>query len=231
MSAVTIDQSKIMDENLLNTQIDTSSFAGLDLIRTVYNNTNSKLDIGVVYTQDDCFSKDKPLENSVEIPFGVSIISSILKKQGHHVRFFVLTNDTYEEHLSDYINKEKPELFCLTSVSSQYWLVHKIAKEIKNLDPSIFTILGGHHASLAPDNAISSAYLDAICMGEGDHAIKMLSNLISEGEEVKGIPNLWIKRKDGSVEKNLRLPFEEALDKLQFVDHELWADWVAFPVQ
>ena len=231
MSAITSDQSKIMDENLLNTQIDTSSFTGLDLIRLVYNNPNRKLDIGVVYTQDDCFSKDKPLETSEDIPFGISIISSILKKQGHHVRLFVLTNDTYEEHLSEYINNEKPKLFCLTSVSSQYWLVHKIAKEIKNLDPSIFTILGGHHASLAPDNAISSPYLDAICMGEGDHAIKMLSNLISEGEEVKGIPNLWIKRKDGSVEKNLRLPFEEDLDKLPFVDHELWADWVAYPDQ
>ena len=108
--------------------------------------------------------------------------------------------------MSDYINKEKPELFCLTSVSSQYWLVHKIAKEIKNLDPSIFTILGGHHASLAPDNAISSPYLDAICMGEGDHAIKMLSNLISEGEEVKGIPNLWIKRKVYHHHKTHKMP-------------------------
>ena len=103
MSAITSDQSKIMDENLLNTKIDTSSFTGLDLIRLVYNNPNRKLDIGVVYTQDDCFSKDKPLETSEDIPFGISIISSILKKQGHHVRLFVLTNDTYEEHLSEYI--------------------------------------------------------------------------------------------------------------------------------
>ena len=114
MGGITSDQFKIMDENLLNTQIDTSSFTALDLIRPEYNNSNRKLDIGVVYTQDDCFSKDKPLETSLDIPFGISIISSILKKQGHHVRFFVLTNDTYEEHLSDYINKEKPELFCLT---------------------------------------------------------------------------------------------------------------------
>ena len=88
--------------------------------------------------------------------------------------------------MSDYITKEKPDIFCLTSVSSQYWLVNKIAKEIKNIDPSIFTILGGHHASLAPENAISSPYLDAICMGEGDHAIKMLTYLISEGKEVEG---------------------------------------------
>jgi len=66
-------------------------------------------------------------------------------------------------------------------------------------------------------------------MGEGDHAVKMLTYLISEGNEVKGVPNLWIKRKDGTIEKNQRLPFEEDLDKLPFVDHDLWADWVAYP--
>jgi len=218
-----------MNENLFNTKIDPSANLALDLIKPEYDNPNRKLNIGVVYTQDDCYSKDKPLETSLEIPFGISIIASILKKQGHYVRFFVLTNDTYKQHLSDYITKEKPDLFCLTSVSSQYWLINKIAEEIKNLDQSIFTILGGHHASLAPENAINSPYLDAICIGEGDHAVKMLTYLISEGKEVKGVPNLWIKREDGSIEKYQRLPFVEELDKMPFVDHDLWVDWVAYP--
>ena len=52
-----------------------------------------------------------------------------------------VTDRTYKKLLSDYITKEKPELFCFTSVSSQYWLVNKIAEEVKNIDPNIFTIL------------------------------------------------------------------------------------------
>ena len=99
----------------------------------------------------------------------------------------------------------------------------------KTLDPNIFIFLGGHHASLAPDHAIKFPYVDAICIGEGDEAVKQVAYKISKNKPVRKITNTWIKLSDGIIEKNDRVPFEQNLDKLPFIDHEMWDKWIAYP--
>ena len=54
-------------------------------------------------------------------------------------------------------------------------------------------VLGGHHASLAPDQAIECPNLDALCVSEGDSAVVQLASQLGEGEWPSGIPNLWIR--------------------------------------
>ena len=57
----------------------------------------------------------------MEIPFGISIIATVLKVAGHDVDLFVISPVTpLRKILEDYIREKKPQLFCLSTVSSQF---------------------------------------------------------------------------------------------------------------
>ncbi len=189
------------------------------------------MNVGCVHTVADYSTVEKPLADPTQIPFGLSMIATVLEQCGHAVRLFVVGPDTpIETLLDDYIATRRPRLFCLSAVSSQFSMAERVAGVIKQLDPRIFTILGGHHASLAPHSAIRSPDLDAICVGEGDFAVQELARRLATGaQDLGGIPHLWIKHRDGSIDKNDPAPFHQDLDRLPYIDRTLWDRWIAEP--
>ena len=190
------------------------------------------MNIGCVYSVDDYETVEKPLSTLSDIPFGISIIATILKENDNDVGLLVVSRATVIEDLfRSYIAENNPRMFCLTAVSSQFSTIEKVAQVIKEVDPSIYIVLGGHHASLAPENAIQSPYVDAICMGEGDQAVVDLASHIATNTSVpSGINNLWIKDSaTGNIEKCQRNPFNEDLGSLPHVDRIMWEPWIVSP--
>ena len=188
--------------------------------------------IGCVYTVERGATGEKPLPYAMDIPFGMAIIATVLKQAGHDVRLLVFSpRSRYAEIIETYIRTERPKLFCLTAVSTQFGFVWQIAKLVKQIDPSIFVILGGHHASLDSEQAIQTPHLDAICVGEGDRSAIELARRMETGEPLSGIPHLWFKRPDGAVEKNPPSAFDQDLDSLPYIDRQMWEPWIAQPDQ
>jgi radical SAM superfamily enzyme YgiQ (UPF0313 family) len=186
--------------------------------------------IGCVYTVERGATASQPLPFAMDIPFGMGIIATVLKRAGHDVRLLVFSpRSSYAETLREYIETERPTLLCLTAVSSQFSFIRRIAEIAKEIDPSLFVVLGGHHASLNPDDAILAPTLDAICVGEGDHSVVALAECLEKGDPVTGIPHLWIKQPDGTWEKNPPLEFDGDLDSLPYIDREIWEPWVEHP--
>ena len=190
-----------------------------------------------IYTVEIFNSVEKPLSVSTEIPFGISMIATVLENAGHDVELLVITPDTpLDEYVKTNVITKNPSLVCFTAVSTQYWQAKKVAKYIREIDPSIFLILGGHHSSLNSDEVINDNVFDAICVGEGEKAIVSLAEALSKGETVgslvlpeNGIPNLWIKDPATSqVVKNPTGAFEEDLDGL-FINRQIWDRWIERP--
>lgn len=180
--------------------------------------------IGCVYSVDDY---DYKLPNYASIPFGIATIATVLKHAGHDPTILVITPQTnISELIGGYIKENRPRLMCLTSVSSQYPRICNIAHSIKETSPSLTVILGGHHATLNPDESIKNSDFDAICIGEGEKAVVEYAARISNNEKPGGINNLWIKNSDDTVEKNDQDPFIQDLDSLPPIDMGLWADWI-----
>lgn len=190
------------------------------------------MNIGCVYSVDDYETVEKPLSTLSDIPFGISIIATILKEKNNDVDLLVVSRATVIEDLvGRYIAEKKPSMFCLTAVSSQFSTIEKVAKVIKEVDPGIYIVLGGHHASLAPDDAIQCPYVDAICMGEGDQAVvDLATHIASSTSAPSGINNLWIKdAATGDIERCPRNPFNEDLESLPHVDRTMWEPWIVSP--
>ena len=186
--------------------------------------------IGCVYTVERGATTDKPLPYAMDIPFGIAIIATVLERAGHDIDLLVFSpRSQWTRRLTTYIETARPRLFCLTAVSTQFAFQREIANLIKRIDPSIFVILGGHHASLDPEEAVLTPTLDAICVGEGDQSVIELARRLEDGEPLTGIPHLWLKQADGGIERNPPLEFDQDLDTLPYIDRALWEPWIAAP--
>ncbi len=175
------------------------------------------------------FSLKKELYSPADIPFGLSFIATVLKQAGHNVKLVVITPRTpLREKFTALIDEFKPELFCLTAVSSQIPIIKQVGTVIKKIDPAAYIVLGGAHPTLNPEEVIRYPFANAVCVGEGEKAVVELARQLGTGRDPGGISNLWIKNPySGHIEKNIVRPFREDLDHLPFIDRDMWEPFIS----
>jgi radical SAM superfamily enzyme YgiQ (UPF0313 family) len=182
-----------------------------------------------IYSLDDTQSVLKPLRSLTSIQFGISYISSLLHEHNFQTQLLVLGSNNHWKHsvklLQKYMKNYAPKLVCFTAVSSQYPFINKIASFIKTNWSDKYLIIGGAHTTLNPTAVITDSF-DALCIGEGEYPLLELCHQIETKQTPHGIANLWIKRPDGTIERNLTRPFHENLDDLPFPDRAMWEPWM-----
>lgn len=175
----------------------------------------------------DLHVTEKPLLTIEEMHFGISYISSFLKKHEHKTKLLILSEYSGEQNfklLESYINDFIPDLICFTSIATQYKFLSKIAKYLKEKHPGIFLLIGGVHASLNAEETIKDDF-DAVCLGEGEYSVWELVTQLEQKKTPTKIQNLWIKKTNG-IEKNPNRPFIEDLNILPFPDIDIWIPWL-----
>ncbi len=185
----------------------------------------------LVYSLRDVLTRRRPLPSLGDIHIGISYISAWLRERGHQTRLVVLGSDTPAQSLKSLqsaVQKFDPALVAFTAVSTQFPFVRTAAAQLKQRWPGKFLLLGGAHASLAPDEAMQSAF-DGLCIGEGELPTAELAEQLQAGRAPHGIANLWLRQPGGALEKNPTREFNPALDTLPLPDREMWHDWVMSP--
>lgn len=180
-----------------------------------------------IYSVDEIHSFDKPLYAPDLIQFGISYISSFLKKHLHRTRLVVLSRLLGRKNyriIDKYLEEFRPRLICFTAVSSEYRFIADMAKYIKSHYPDICLLIGGPHVSLSPEGILEDDF-DALCVGEGEGPALELVSQLEKGISAFGIPNLWIKN-GPAIKRNSPRPFWEDLDALPFPDRKMWDEWI-----
>jgi anaerobic magnesium-protoporphyrin IX monomethyl ester cyclase len=162
------------------------------------------------------------LETTVSYSFGVGIIVSFLKANGHKVKVIQLNEEIdypldYERIKKD-IESFDPNIVAFSSTSTQFKFVKELAPLIKR-DFKVPILLGGIHATSAPEETIGEDAIDFICIGEGEHAFLELVNKLERGEDASNIQNIWLKSNGNVIKNSLREPVQD-LDSLPFADRE-----------
>ena len=121
----------------------------------------------------------------------------------------------------------KPDLIGLTALTDDYPLGLGLMREIKTAFGDVPTIAGGIHATVDPEGVIAERCFDMVCVGEGEHVVLDIASRIDRGASCEGIANLWIKRPDGTVERNAVRAYETNLDLFPFPDWSIYPE-VAF---
>ncbi len=172
-------------------------------------------------------TKHKPLDTPLQMQFGISYISSLLKRHGHKTKLIILSEllgkinfNVIDKNIKEF----SPRLICFTAVCSEYPFIAKLAKYIKTHYPDIYLLIGGPHVSLNPSEVLEDAF-DALCIGEGEYPTVELASQLEENKFPSSVQNLWIKH-CSDIEKNTQRPFLHDLDSLPFPDREMWQEWI-----
>jgi radical SAM superfamily enzyme YgiQ (UPF0313 family) len=154
---------------------------------------------------------------------GPRYIMSLLKQNGHEaVGIYQGIDDYLGEPSSGFnepismekLSKEKPDIIGFSIDSICYIRSLEMARKAKVSLPSAFVIFGGVHPTILPDQVIANEFVDAVCLGEGEHPMLELCNTMQRGEDYRDISNLWVKA-DETVVRNPLRPYVQDLDAIE----------------
>jgi len=129
-------------------------------------------------------------------PLGLMYLAAALRPQGHSV----LLADMRFEHrgIAQILRQWRPEVVaisCLHVLEAPGAI--RAAQQIKEHDPTIFVVAGGHAISAYPEALDNSQWLDAIGIGEGEHLLPALCDAIAQGRPLDTVPSLLLPSGSG----------------------------------
>ncbi|OAT83626.1 B12-binding domain-containing radical SAM protein [Desulfotomaculum copahuensis] len=123
-----------------------------------------------------------------------------------------------EKKLSQTLSEYRPDIVGITGYSVHVNVVRKIAVEVRAFDPEIKIVLGGHHASVAPDDFLDIAP-DCIIRGEGVFVFRDVMVVYQGKKRFEDIQDVELNRQGGTV--LLRPSTISDLNRYPFPDREL----------
>lgn len=168
-------------------------------------------------------------------PLGVSYIAAMIRNETSVEIMDAPAESDYEEEMENRfswygaplseirarIERAKPDIVGLTCIfSSVFPVIRKVCQEIKKIDPSILTIVGGTYPSFMPEYCLSEPSLDFICLGEGEATMLNLIRHLREGKPLSDLDGFAYKD-NGKVMVNPKTKWIEDLDTIPFPARDL----------
>ncbi|RLJ05956.1 MAG: radical SAM protein, partial [Candidatus Aenigmatarchaeota archaeon] len=102
-------------------------------------------------------------------PLGLLYIAAVLEKEGHEIQ--IIPADILKlsfQQIQRKIQEFKPDIIGVTSTTENRFQSFKLVRKAKQAYPSALTLLGGPHASMAPEDSLAHIpELDVVVIGEG----------------------------------------------------------------
>jgi radical SAM superfamily enzyme YgiQ (UPF0313 family) len=122
-------------------------------------------------------------------PLALEYLAAGVSKD-HDVRILDLR---LEENLQAVLEHSSPDVVGITSYTVHVNVVRKLFEQIKEWDPRVLTVVGGHHATVAPED-FSSPDIDLIVMGEGVFTFREIVARFECGDGFDGVPGVAFAR-------------------------------------
>lgn len=123
-------------------------------------------------------------------PLSLAILSATIP--GHEVRILDMRLD---DDLDGEIRTFQPDLVGVTAVTANLHLAKRVLDSAKKINPVVKTVIGGHHASLVPEDCFDSD-ADAVVIGEGERTFPELVRAWEKGLALDSVSGLAY-RSDG----------------------------------
>ncbi|RME25546.1 MAG: radical SAM protein [Deltaproteobacteria bacterium] len=167
----------------------------------------------------------------------IRMLTAYLKLHGHQVRqIFVPADQIKHRHETAHIMQLAQTMiddivelvadFDLVGVSfmtCQFDVAVQVTRGIQRAFPDKFIVWGGFHPTTMPQQALE--FVDAVCVGEGEHALLELVERLEAGEDYTDVRNFWFRKENGKIVGNPHRPLVQDLDTLPYQDFEFEDDW------
>lgn len=108
-----------------------------------------------------------------------------------------------EDGLTETLARFAPDVVAVTALTTEVYAARAVLQAVKDYAAEIFTVVGGHHATLVPDDFLLP-YVDAVCLGEGEVAFPNLIEALAAGRSLQDIPNVVWRNGEGGFTNNGR---------------------------
>jgi radical SAM superfamily enzyme YgiQ (UPF0313 family) len=147
-------------------------------------------------------NKISVLGDSLIEPLELEILAATIPE--HQCRILDMRID---KDLEGTLLEFQPDVVGLTAYTTEVPVVQSLLQEVKRFHPDSFTIVGGCHASVMP-NDFFGPHLDAVAVGSGEQLFPDLVAHLSRQQDISEIRSLWIRRCDRFIYTGNGLPLK-----------------------
>ncbi len=154
---------------------------------------------------------------AVAEPLALEYLAAGARQDAHEVRVLDLRfhHDDLERTLGEFV----PDVVGVTGYSMHVLKNLAICRKVKEILPECKTVVGGHHATLLPEDFFEPQ-IDFIVCGEGVHPFSRLLRALEERKSVQPIPGVWARGIGNSFMSGGE-PLSYNIDKLPVPDRSL----------
>ena len=128
-------------------------------------------------------------------PLALEYLAAGGRLEGHDVQ--ILDLRLRPHHLDLVLLAYQPDVVGVTGYSMHVLRNLAICRRARQLLPHTHTVVGGHHATLLPEDFFDPC-IDYVVVGEGVQPFRRVLRALDRGEDVRGVPGVW-SRVDGAV--------------------------------
>jgi radical SAM superfamily enzyme YgiQ (UPF0313 family) len=118
----------------------------------------------------------------------------------HEVRILDMRLD---RDLESALTSFQPQMVAITTLTPEVYTAQNVLQQVKEFSSEIFTVVGGHHATLLPQDFFLPQ-VDAVAVGEGEIMFQELVQAVADRRGLEGVPNLVWQGGDGAFIRNYR---------------------------
>ncbi|NVJ26192.1 cobalamin B12-binding domain-containing protein [Myxococcus sp. AM011] len=150
-------------------------------------------------------------------PLALEYLAAGARQDGHEVRLLDLRLHPHDLMLT--LWSFEPDVVGVTGYSMHVLRMLELCRQSKGLLPNVRTVVGGHHATLMPEDFFEPQ-VDCVVSGEGVRPFRRILQALEAGEGLGGIPGAWA-RDAGDTFRFGGAPPQLDIDALPFPDRSL----------
>src|SRR5439155_4283071 len=116
------------------------------------------------------------------LSYGVGLIAATLRRDGHEVSLYHVTQEPSEEEFRERVRAAHPDLVAFSAISHYAQRLRPWSKWAHEASGAP-VVVGGVHATFAPESVSSIPDVHYTCVGEGEEALRELCQVLDHGGE------------------------------------------------
>ena len=160
-----------------------------------------------------------------QLPLGIGYIASAIERAGHEVIGLNLNHvkGDVSQIVEDFVRKNKPNVLASGGLSVFLNLLSDIFTSARKANPNIVNIAGGGVVGGEPGVILDALDIDYGIIGEGEHTIVHLLELIEQdrNNEIHTVQGIVFRTKNNKTQRTGERPQEKELDKFAWPNYEL----------